>query len=431
MRWRCAVAVSTLPMLLCLPLVGCRRKEVQPVLPPTLFHIVYFDDQGNRLKPAEDDKALAEAKGKQVTDVFLVSHGWNTSRSDAVTAYEAVRSLVLKIQNERPGDLPKGYQPLLVGIHWPSKAWDEEETKLEGGGPRPLTADQLAALRESLRGDPASKEADLKKIKLLSEKIAPTPVDWDEAKSLFQKHSYSEKELAIKAPDDAGVFELANSKLESAGVEWEGRFPSIRDAARVFTFWQMKRRAGVVGESGGRELLDLLRESCPDARVHLIGHSFGCKLLLSALIAPGRHSDKSVQSIILLQGALSHLAFADKVLALGTPGGYQKARTLVAGPLVATFSENDVPLGTWYPLGARFYKAKDLTEAAGPSLYSALGAVGINAVDATNMNASGKEYSFGEEPRMYSIAAHQYIKSHGDYTNGEVAWLIWATAFRK
>src|SRR5262249_37236629 len=56
---------------------------------------------------------------------------------------------------------------------------------------------------------------------------------------------------------------------------------------RVATGWQMKDRAGVVGRSGVGPLLDDVLGFTPTSgtapRVHLLGHSYGAKVVLSAL----------------------------------------------------------------------------------------------------------------------------------------------------
>jgi hypothetical protein len=76
---------------------------------------------------------------------------------------------------------------------------------------------------------------------------------------------------------------------------------------RMLTFWQMKRRVRLIGESGGAALLDDLLRAAPEARVHLMGHSFGC-IVASAAVAGHAAIGKPpapVASLFLVQGAMS------------------------------------------------------------------------------------------------------------------------------
>ena len=54
----------------------------------------------------------------------------------------------------------------------------------------------------------------------------------------------------------------------------------------------MKERAGKVGRGGVNPLLREIRAAAPDLRVHLVGHSFGGRLVTAA--AMGRAGSQSV-----------------------------------------------------------------------------------------------------------------------------------------
>lgn len=69
----------------------------------------------------------------------------------------------------------------------------------------------------------------------------------------------------------------------------------------------MKDRAGHIGRSGLAPVLARLRAVAPGARVHLVGHSFGARLVTAA--AAGG-AGGTVGSLSLLQAAFSHYAFA-------------------------------------------------------------------------------------------------------------------------
>ena len=116
----------------------------------------------------------------------------------------------------------------------------------------------------------------------------------------------------------------------------------------ALSFWLMKRRAGQVGERLGRELLapaiTALGARAP--RLHLIGHSFGAKLVTSAVLGGVRPD-----ALVLLQAAFSAFAFADDVPGTKRPGFYRRvlAERMVAGPIVALRSDHDRALSRCTP----------------------------------------------------------------------------------
>ena len=72
----------------------------------------------------------------------------------------------------------------------------------------------------------------------------------------------------------------------------------------------MKARAGDIGRGGLGPLLVELHRRSPAVRVHLIGHSFGARLVSFALGGIGSPAESPVASLLLVQGAFSHWSFA-------------------------------------------------------------------------------------------------------------------------
>jgi len=83
---------------------------------------------------------------------------------------------------------------------------------------------------------------------------------------------YQKLATAMSTGTDAGDAQGIGSFF---GKVWNG----AKDALRVATFWKMKARAGQVGRSGLGPLLEQLHLAAPTVRVHLIGHSFGARLV--------------------------------------------------------------------------------------------------------------------------------------------------------
>ncbi|HEX8932639.1 MAG TPA: hypothetical protein VF788_00255, partial [Pseudonocardiaceae bacterium] len=111
-----------------------------------------------------------------------------------------------------------------------------------------------------------------------------------------------------------------------------------------------KTRAGDIGRSGLGTLLAELHRRSPGLRVHLIGHSFGARLVSFALSGVGEPADSPIASLLLLQGAFSHWSFAHaQDNPFGKPGALNAWANRVHGPLVATFSVYDWAVCRWYP----------------------------------------------------------------------------------
>jgi pimeloyl-ACP methyl ester carboxylesterase len=195
----------------------------------------------------------------------------------------------------------------------------------------------------------------------------------------------------------------------------------------------MKDRAGTVGANGVGPLLHDLLAARGNMRMHMIGHSYGGKVVLSAICAGGELPRK-VHSVLLLQPAVSHLCFAERVPGTNKPGGYRKALERVERSIFSTFSDHDVPLTKLFHFALR--RADDLGEeriAAGgepPSVYAALGGfgprrAGERLVDIQDVN---NPYDLTDETRIYGIRGTRTIMGHGDISNESTWWALYSLA---
>ena len=99
-------------------------------------------------------------------------------------------------------------------------------------------------------------------------------------------------------------------------------------------------------------MLASIRQLRPDLRVHLIGHSFGARVVTAAVDGPVAIGPAS---LALLQGAFSHNGFAAKFD--GKKDGFFRkvvAQSKVVGPILATHTVNDRAVGIAYALASRF-----------------------------------------------------------------------------
>ncbi|MCA1659347.1 MAG: S8 family peptidase, partial [Verrucomicrobiaceae bacterium] len=112
-----------------------------------------------------------------------------------------------------------------------------------------------------------------------------------------------------------------------------------------FTYYEMKRRAGTVGRNGVGPMLDRLADKVQ--RIHLVGHSFGGRVVTAA--AAGSRNEK-LHSMSLLQTAFSHNGFSRSM-----KGFFRDVvdRKRVKGPVLITHTPNDRAVGVAYPTASR------------------------------------------------------------------------------
>jgi pimeloyl-ACP methyl ester carboxylesterase len=196
----------------------------------------------------------------------------------------------------------------------------------------------------------------------------------------------------------------------------------------------MKDRAGTVGATGASALLhDLLQRT--NAPVHAVGHSYGGKLLMSA-IATQPAGTKPVKSLLLLEPAVSHLCFAATVPGRAGPGGYRQVLDRVVNPVLTTYSANDFPLHAIYHLAllrrsdlGELKIAAALTPAGNPpNDYAALGGYGPRGAAEhliAEIPAPGEAIDMAGA-RIVGLdgSLNKRISSHGDVANPYTAWAL-------
>ncbi|MFJ4715947.1 hypothetical protein [Streptomyces sp. NPDC088785] len=159
---------------------------------------------------------------------------------------------------------------------------------------------------------------------------------------------------------------------------WNGARELFRQVVRHV----LRRRAGFIGEVGlGPSLPGLAADS--EVRLHLVGHGLGARLAGFALrgLESGGAEPVLLSSLTLLQGEMSHFAFADSLpQQVSGHGALWNLERLVQGPLFCTFSHLDFHLGVLYPLSAQMIgDSAELVSLA--RKWGALGFDGVQGVE--------------------------------------------------
>jgi hypothetical protein len=382
-----------------------------PAMSVTPYWELTFDADGDP-DGRERDRLLAQVTARGVRDLVVFSHGWNSDRSGATRLYD-------RFFAPFPGLAPQariGY----AGVVWPSMRFSDEpipdfpRSVALDAAPRPAldkntrhalletfpgratVIDQLARLLDQQPPEEAELEEFGRLVRLLVEVVPPGPQALFAADTLAEGVPQSEPEMFSGATAAlCEEFAQALAHLESpdgaAGAEgfslpnpWDGAHELLRQA----TYYAMKRRAGTVGERGLGRVIGQLAAAAPDVRVHLVGHSFGGRLVAFALRGLPE-GVRTVKSVTLLQGAFSHYAFAARLPHDTRAGGVlQGQQNRIDGPLVCCYSRFDSALGTLYPLASRMagdaqgVAAFDIGGVLGAK-WGAMGHDGVQAVPRT------------------------------------------------
>ena len=156
-------------------------------------------------------------------------------------------------------------------------------------------------------------------------------------------------------------------------------------------------------------------------------------MFISALHHAG--NNVCAETVLLLQPAISHLAFADTIPGLNLPGGYQKIPDQVRRSLVMTYSANDSALHTVFHLALRRKGDIGDLRAAGtsagepPNVYAALGGYGprhSGEMRGEPLPSAGSPVKLprGGRPVAFDGSDNQ-IMGHGDVTSPLTAWLLY------
>jgi pimeloyl-ACP methyl ester carboxylesterase len=422
-----------------------------------------------------------------VTDLVAISHGWNNDSDDARALYGRFFAEWCRQRANAPAS-PRRYVALTV--LWPSKKFADRDLIPGGGASAAGLADealdrsldvltellpeagdlaQARRLFDRLEDDEAAQRAF---VDLLRSKLRRNPETeredglqhmfnqpGDEILRRLQRPIASRVQRPAGDADtvtaahvtDADDRDAATTRGAGLGDTLQGTKGAALRFANLTTYYAMKERAGLVGTRGLDPVLQRLVARAPGVNVHLVGHSFGGRLIAAAAAATPL---ANLRSLTLLQAAFSHFGFA-REWEPNHPGGFRSviAERRVNGPVIITQSIHDIPVGVAYAAASRLAGTIGSAIAEAPALAAgimdrvssaaaaglrmiiggpndpyggigrngALGLVGEEGVTVRPIHAAGAPYDFAAG-RVYNLIADDCVMEHSDICGSQVVY---------
>ncbi len=422
-----------------------------------------FDKDGAAL----DKQEVALPEG--TTDVIVATHGWNNNEEQAEQLYIPLFTNFAAVASDQ---LQKK-KIAIVGVIWPSKRFTDvvdaavAEHAPGGGagfGTSSTAADETIKAKLDVIATMFDKKA-AKKITAAKNQIGKLESDLaarrkfvDELRSLLDESAAHEEDNSalffkldgsvmlekLKMPTPlvssgggggGGAASLgAHPKTAPAGgaAGLGDIFSGIKSGAIRFlnylAYYEMKKRAGTVGQKGVGPLLDRLADNVE--RIHLVGHSFGCRVVTAAAATS---TTGKLQSMSLLQAAFSHNGFSKSM------NGFFRSvvdNQRIKGPIVVTYTPNDRAVGIAYPVASRLSGTVASALGDANDKFGGLGRNGTQKMEpgevvqgVDRLLAVGGSYSW-QSGRFHNLEGSKYIidpsggDAHGFVTGKEVAWAI-------
>ena len=412
---------------------------------------VQFDKHGEVFDRDEERALIDGIEASGITDLIVVSHGWKNDIADATDLYtELLESLRHVMDSGDAGDFANR-KIGVAAVFWPSKKYTPIELQ-PGGGASLDGAVTDEMIRREL--DSLAELSDRDDAGALIDRAKALVGDLEDRKSAQDEFIDLVREILADDADDEEV----DSEIPGAAASRPGRelidllsrprlgdtsgaaggeagfgdfFTGIKGGVKNFldmtTYWKMKKRAGKVGRKGLHDILKKLKARYPDLKVHLVGHSFGGRLVAAAVRGPDNEPGVPVNTLSLLQAAFSHNGFAEN-FDNDRDGYFRPAITngTVSGPILITHTANDKAVGVAYPLASRINRDDAAAFGDKNDRFGGIGRNGAQhtpeAVQGSLQDPSGA-YTF-EPGKIYNLLADPFIADHGDVRNRAVANMI-------
>ena len=247
--------------------------------------------------------------------------------------------------------------------------------------------------------------------------------------------------LSVSFDDEgAGAGNAAGGHALSLGGLLGSITSGANSLANLTTYYIMKERAGTVGTTGVLQTILKIQAARPLLRLHLIGHSFGGRLVTAA--ANALPAANTIETMLLLEAAYSHYGLARDWDGAGHDGAFRSVVSApkIKGNILITHSVNDTAVGLAYPLASSLMgqvAANLLVDVASEAVggpEDEFGGMGRNGAQATPeaFDDTLESIGFVYEP----LAAGKTIRNlngdgplpkptianHGDVAKPEIAW---------
>lgn len=381
------------------------------------------------------------------TDLFVFSHGWNNDATEARDLYTKFFANFAKVAQAQ-FDLG-AMKPAILGVFWPSKRFNEDlavsggpdsDAAAVGGAGDGATKvenklDELKQLFSSVEEKQTLEEAkqlvpDLQDkatarrqfVQKIRSLVDPSAANDEDASNAFFDNDEDELMDALNLrltasradeEEDPAVAAIGAPRkrldeVVAAGNVLSGVFNPALNLLNFTTYYEMKTRAGTVGSNGLAIVIDRLAPSVN--AIHLIGHSFGGRVVTAAAAAA---RSRKFKSMTLLQAAFSHNGFSKSM-----NGFFRKVvdEKKVSGPILITHSDKDRAVGIAYPLASRLNQDDRMALGDANDRFGGIGRNGAQktdeAVKVTMLDATGS-YQFSDG-KLFNLNGDRIIAGHGD-----------------
>lgn len=423
-----------------------------------------FDRDGNVQGSTSAADALAGTPA--VTDVMVMVHGWNNDEGQARSLFDRLAASMRTVLDSAAVPAAAQRRIGLLGVIWPSRKFDDAPTASGrrsagvGSGPEP---DALRAQIDGLRAVfPRTDEQ-----KILDEvgALVPDLEDRATARAEFADKVRSLVGSVTADPEDGPTDFLAvpgpvvmdrlavparlaapgraaggAAALGPGGDPGDGRgraaglgsilggvLGAATNLLNYTTFYEMKGRSGTVGERGLAPWLAGTHAGRAELRLHLVGHSFGARLVCAASLGV---PSAALASVALLQAAFSHFGLSpDWDPTPGDQPGYfarMLGESKVRGPILITHTANDTAVGIAYALASRLAGQTALAVGDANDIYGGMGRNGAQQTPsavASLLTPVGGTYSW-VPGAAHNLLADAFVAGHSDVTGEQVAYAL-------
>lgn len=433
------------------------------------FGWIEFDKNGTLKSPEMATSLEAAIARPEIRELVVLAHGWNNDRRVAEELYSTLWKNAVDALTGMGRDA--GIYAL-AGVLWPAKTYDAQYDGAGGFRDAPnqngtkaiaasTVAERIDAPKEHLERmiEQVRAFADAANFDLVADAARSAAGSYKDgtAYDFFKKTmailGYGRGGDDLELQQDAQLFrdtatrdgadsliekftqpiivDLAPDVGKAQGLSdtvqtvFSGPRTAVIWILNKLTYYTMKQRAGFVGQG----LADVLANLEPnrDVRLHLVGHSFGGRLVTSAAAAYSNPAHLELRSMTLLQAAYSHNGLTKG------KGPFANIIGKASGPISFTHTHNDKACTIAYPIASRLNG--DTVQALGDKndVYGAMGANGPQ-LTGTMMGSDCQTTEFAPVPgKITRFLADSYIvktpssDAHNNVTNVQCGRLLAAT----